>query len=50
MKVKRECLGCRYFQRERIGGSAPEGEYYQAECMLGFDVKEGSDACKVDEE
>ena len=50
MKIKRECFGCRYFERERIGGSAPEGEHLHAECMLGFDVKEGSEDCKVDEE
>lgn len=50
MKVKRECLGCRYFERERIGGSAPEGEHYVAECLLGFNVQEGSEDCKVDEE
>jgi hypothetical protein len=50
MKIKKECLGCRYFQRERIGGSAPEGEHYEAECLLGFNVQDGSEDCKVDEE
>ena len=50
MKVKTECLGCRYFERERIESTTHERTYYIVGCRLGFEVKEGSEPCKVDEE
>ena len=46
MRTKLECCGCKYFLPARIGGSAPEGEYFHEECLLGFRVDEGSEKCK----
>ena len=49
MKTRKECIGCPNYMASRLGGSGPEGDYYYAECWLGFDIEEGAEPCDCEE-